>query len=41
MSNQKSWFKEKKIFVVDDEEDIVETIDEILEMANIDSALDY
>jgi len=41
MSNQESWLKGKKILVVDDEEDVLETVTEILEMANVDSALDY
>ena len=41
MSNQESWLKGKKILVVDDEEDVLETVAEILEMANVEGALDY
>ncbi len=41
MSNQESWLKGKTILVVDDEEDVLETIKDILETSNIDTALDY
>jgi DNA-binding NtrC family response regulator len=41
MSNKKSWLDGKNILLVDDEEDILETIKDILEMSNIDTALDY
>lgn len=41
MSNQESWLKGKTILVVDDEEDVLETVTEILEMANVEGALDY
>ncbi|MBW2563561.1 MAG: response regulator [Deltaproteobacteria bacterium] len=41
MSNQESWLKGKKILVVDDEEDVLETVAEILEMANVEGAFDY
>jgi DNA-binding response OmpR family regulator len=36
-----SYIKGKKILAVDDEQDILETIEEILEGAHVDRALDY
>ena len=40
MSETKSYFEGKKILAVDDEKDILEIIEEELEMADIDTALD-
>ena len=41
MSAKKSYFDGKKILAVDDEQDILEIIEEELEMADVDMALDY
>ena len=41
MAVPKSHIKGKKILAVDDEQDILETIEEILEGAQVDRALDY
>jgi len=41
MSEKKSYFEGKKILVVDDEEDVLETVEEVLETADVDTALDY
>ena len=41
MSEKKSYFEGKNILAVDDEKDILEIIEEELEMANVDMALDY
>ncbi len=41
MSEKKSYFEGKKILAVDDEKDILEMIEEELEMADVDTALDY
>lgn len=41
MSEKKSYFEGKKILAVDDEKDILEIIEEELEMADVDTALDY
>jgi DNA-binding response OmpR family regulator len=41
MAVPKSYIKGKKILAVDDEQDILETIEDILEGAHIDRALDY
>ncbi|HSM89390.1 MAG TPA: response regulator [Desulfobacterales bacterium] len=41
MAVPKSYIKGKKILAVDDEQDILETIEEILEGAQVDRALDY
>jgi len=41
MAIPKSYIKGKKILAVDDEQDILETIEEILEGAHVDRALDY
>ena len=41
MSERKSYFEGKKILAVDDEKDILETIEEELEMADVDMALNY
>lgn len=41
MSEKKSYFEGKKILAVDDEKDILEIIKEELEMADVDTALDY
>ena len=41
MAIPKSYIKGKKILAVDDEQDILETIEEILEGAQVDRALDY
>ena len=41
MLGKKSYFEGKKILAVDDEKDILEIIEEELEMADVDMALDY
>ena len=41
MSEKKSYLEGKKILAVDDEKDILEIIEEKLEMADVDTALDY
>jgi DNA-binding response OmpR family regulator len=41
MAVTKSFLKGKRILAVDDEEDILETIEDILEEANVDCARDY
>jgi DNA-binding NtrC family response regulator len=41
MSENKFYFEGKKILAVDDEKDILETIEEELEMAVVDTAQDY
>jgi DNA-binding response OmpR family regulator len=41
MSEKKSYLEGKKILAVDDEKDILEMIEEELEMADVDTALDY
>ena len=41
MSERKSYFEGKKILAVDDEKDILETIEEELEMADVDMAFNY
>ena len=41
MSEKKSYFEGKKILAVDDEKDILETIEEELEMADVDMAFNY
>lgn len=41
MAGPKSYIKGKKILAVDDEQDILETIQDILEGAQVDLALDY
>ena len=41
MSEKKSYFEGKKILAVDDEKDILEIIGEELEMAEVDTALNY
>jgi len=41
MSQKKSYFEGKKILAVDDEKDILEIIEEELEMADVDMAMDY
>ena len=41
MGNSTSYLKGKTILAVDDEEDILETIEDILEESNIDKARDY
>jgi DNA-binding response OmpR family regulator len=41
MAVSKSYIKGKKILAVDDEQDILETIEDILEGAHVDRALDY
>ena len=41
MSEKKSYFEGKKILAVDDEKDILGIIQEELEMADVDMALDY
>ncbi len=41
MSGDESLLKDKRILAVDDEEDILESIVDILEESVIDSALDY
>ena len=41
MSEKKSFLKGKHILAVDDEEDVLETIEEILEESKVDTARDY
>jgi len=41
MSEKKSYFEGKKILAVDDEKDILEIIEEELEIADVDTAMDY
>jgi len=41
MTQTESFLKGKRILAVDDEKDIIETIEEILSDANVDSAFDY
>ena len=41
MSENKSYLEGKKILAVDDETDILETIEEELEIADVDTAQDY
>lgn len=41
MSEKRSYLEEKRILAVDDEEDVLDTIEEALEMAHVDRALDY
>jgi len=41
MATSESYLKGKKILAVDDEEDILETIEDILEEATVDRAADY
>jgi DNA-binding NtrC family response regulator len=41
MSEKKSYLEGKKILAVDDEKDILEIIEEELDMADVDIALDY
>ena len=41
MTEQTSHIKGKRILAVDDEEDILETIEDILEDAQVDRAMDY
>jgi DNA-binding response OmpR family regulator len=41
MTSTRSYIKGKRILAVDDEEDILETIEDILEDATVDRALDY
>lgn len=41
MTETKSYLKGKHILVVDDEEDILETVEDILDQARIDTARDY
>lgn len=41
MSEKKPYLEGKKILAVDDEKDILEMIEEELEMADVDTALDY
>ena len=41
MSERKSFLEGKKILAVDDEEDVLETIEEALEVAQVDTALDF
>ena len=41
MTNSESILKGKNILAVDDEEDILETIEDILDEANVDLAGDY
>jgi len=41
MAEPKSYLKKKRILVVDDEEDILETIEDILEDSQVDRARDY
>jgi len=41
MSKKKNCLKGKKILVVDDEKDVLEEIEEILEMADVDTAKNY
>jgi DNA-binding NtrC family response regulator len=41
MSEKKSYFEGKKILAVDDEKDILEIIAEELEMADVDTAVNY
>ena len=41
MADDKSFLEEKNILAVDDEEDVLDTIEEALEMAHVDRAQDY
>ena len=41
VSERKSFLEGKKILAVDDEEDVLETIEEALEVARVDRALDF
>ncbi len=41
MTQNNSFLKDKNILAVDDEKDVLETIQEILEVANVDIALNY
>lgn len=41
MTEKESYLKGKRILVVDDEEDILETIEDILDMAKVETARDY
>jgi len=41
MTEQTSYIKGKRILAVDDEEDILETIEDILDDAQVDRAMDY
>ncbi len=41
MTQSDSFLKDKHILAVDDEKDVIETIQEILDMANVDTAYDY
>jgi CheY-like chemotaxis protein len=41
MTEKKSYLEEKQILAVDDEEDVLDTIEEALETAHVDRAQDY
>lgn len=41
MSSEKSYLSQKKVLAVDDEEDVLDTIEEILESARVDRAQDF
>lgn len=41
MSKEKSYLESKKILAVDDEQDVLDTIEEALEAAHVDRAQDY
>ena len=41
MTQETSYIKGKRILAVDDEEDILETIEDILDEARVDRAADY
>ena len=41
MSEKESYLKNKQILAVDDEEDILETIVDILDESDVDTARDY
>ncbi|MBW1783712.1 MAG: response regulator [Deltaproteobacteria bacterium] len=41
MSNEKSYLEGKRVLAVDDEEDVLATIEELLEHSDVDKALDY
>ena len=41
MSDERSYLQGKRVLAVDDEEDVLATIDELLENSDVDKALDY
>ncbi|MEJ2025433.1 MAG: response regulator, partial [Deltaproteobacteria bacterium] len=41
MSSEKSYLSQKKVLAVDDEEDVLDTIEEILESSRVDRAQDF